>query len=238
MLRLGTRVLPSLLTQTGALTASSFSSSVVTLAKKDDTPAATGSLVSSVGGLAEDASLAGVSDVMRATTAKASAKDVPVSQKKAEEILALVRGLPVEDALRQLKFIPRASARAVAKVVRAAMMAGENNFGMRRERMVVDAAWSGRSAPLKRIMFHSKGRMGLKARPRTHLFVNVVHVPYVDGEVRLSKKARKHSDVDREIAKAVDPLYSPPPSTPVGAGSANDGGNDADNGSNNTSRSE
>lgn len=106
-------------------------------------------------------------------------------------------GLNVTEAIQQLKMCNKKVAKDVLKVVVSARNSGENNFGMRRERMLVgmcegtspclllkiraDEAWSGKGQHRRRVMYHSKGRYGKVYSQRTHINVVLRHVPFVVG---------------------------------------------------------
>eukprot|EP00300_Choanocystis_sp_HF-7_P033436 c45782_g1_i1.p1 GENE.c45782_g1_i1~~c45782_g1_i1.p1 ORF type:complete len:262 (+),score=25.32 c45782_g1_i1:36-788(+) len=160
--------------------------------------------------------------VMRRTSAIASRSSVKTARKKAEPVLELVRGLNVDDALRQLQFSPRLVARTVHELVKAAVANAENNFGMRRERLLVSETWTGRATPLRRILYANKGRAGQKSRYRTHLYVKVEHVPYREGETRFGRNARPHTPESRELHRVISQRLEAIGSTAVTAGGLED----------------
>jgi len=62
--------------------------------------------------------------------AKAIAKYVRTSPRKAGQICSLVRGKNVDEALAILKYMPQKSAGIIAKVVKSAAANAENNMNM------------------------------------------------------------------------------------------------------------
>jgi len=62
--------------------------------------------------------------------AKATAKYVRVTARKAGEVCELVRGKDVNEALAILKYTPRKAATIIAKVVKSAKANAENNHEM------------------------------------------------------------------------------------------------------------
>ena len=62
--------------------------------------------------------------------AKATAKYVRVSARKAGQICDLVRGKNIGEAMAILKFTPRYASEIVAKVVKSAVANAENNHEM------------------------------------------------------------------------------------------------------------
>ena len=75
--------------------------------------------------------------------AKATAKYVRVSPRKAGQICDLVRGKNVDEALAILKFTPRGAAEIIAKVVKSAKANAENNHEMDADKLYValSPAW-------------------------------------------------------------------------------------------------
>ena len=69
--------------------------------------------------------------------AKAIAKYVRVSPRKAGQICSLVRGKNVDEALAILKFTPRGAAADIAKVVKSAKANAENNHEMNAENLYI-----------------------------------------------------------------------------------------------------
>lgn len=65
----------------------------------------------------------------------ATAKWVRVSARKARLVAEVVSGMPVEEALTVLSFMPQAAAQDVGKVVRSAAANAENNFSLDRDRL-------------------------------------------------------------------------------------------------------
>ena len=57
----------------------------------------------------------------------ACARFVRITPMKARRVVDLVRGMPVQDALDQLRFQPQAAAEPVAKVIASASANAENN---------------------------------------------------------------------------------------------------------------
>lgn len=68
---------------------------------------------------------------------KALTKHVRMSPKKMREVSRLIQGLPAEEALDKLQFIPRKSARLIRKTLNSAIANAENNHGLSAEDLVV-----------------------------------------------------------------------------------------------------
>ena len=98
--------------------------------------------------------------------AKATAKYVRVSPRKAGQICSLVRGKNVDEALAILKFTPRGAASIIAKVVKSAKANAENNHEMDVEKLYVAEIFANQGPTLKRIMPRAQGR-AFRIRKRT-----------------------------------------------------------------------
>src|SRR5919206_565245 len=72
----------------------------------------------------------------------ARARNVRISPRKVRLVVDVIRGMPVDRALRQLEVMPQKAAKDVYKCVRSAIANAENNYGLdpadmsRREREV------------------------------------------------------------------------------------------------------
>ena len=60
--------------------------------------------------------------------ARAVARHVRISPRKARQVIDLIRGRDVEEALTILKFTPKGASPIVEKVLRSAVANAENNF--------------------------------------------------------------------------------------------------------------
>ena len=90
--------------------------------------------------------------------AKAIAKYVRVSPRKAGQICSLVRGKNVDEALAILKFTPRGAAADIAKVVKSAKANAENNHEMNAENLYIASIVANQGPTIKRFMPRAQGR--------------------------------------------------------------------------------
>ncbi len=90
--------------------------------------------------------------------ARATAKYVRVSPRKAREVVDLVRGKSVQDAEAILKFTPRAAAEVVGKVVHSAAANAEKNLRIKPETLYVSETYVNEGPTLKRIRPRAMGR--------------------------------------------------------------------------------
>ena len=90
--------------------------------------------------------------------AKATAKYVRVSARKAGQICDLVRGKNVDEALAILKFTPREAASIIAKVVASAKANAENNHEMDTDKLYIASIVANQGPTMKRYMHRAQGR--------------------------------------------------------------------------------
>ncbi len=104
---------------------------------------------------------------------RATAKYVRVAPRKARLVVGTIRNLSVDRALEKLAFTERAVSVDVEKVLRSAIANAENNNGLRRENLVVKAAFVDEGPTLKRIRPRAKGS-GSRINKRTSHITVVV----------------------------------------------------------------
>ena len=97
--------------------------------------------------------------------AKAIAKYIRTSPRKAGQICSLVRGKNVDEALAILKYMPQKSAGIIAKVVKSAAANAENNMNMDPKKLYVSEVYANQGPTLKRFMPRAQGRAtGIRKR--------------------------------------------------------------------------
>ncbi len=105
--------------------------------------------------------------------AKATAKYVRVSPRKARIVIDQVRGKDVIAAQEILAFNERAISEVVAKVVNSAAANAQDRFGLRPESLTIKAAYVDEGPTMKRFRPRAKGAAS-KIRKRTsHITVIV-----------------------------------------------------------------
>ena len=98
--------------------------------------------------------------------AKATAKYVRVSPRKAGQICDLVRGKNVDEALAIVKFTPKAASEIVEKLLKSAIANAENNHGMKSNKLYVAEIYANQGPTLRRIRPAAKGS-AVRIRKRT-----------------------------------------------------------------------
>ena len=104
--------------------------------------------------------------------AKATAKFVRVSPRKAGQVCDLVRGKNVDEALAILKYTPRGAASIIAKVVKSAKANAENNHEMD-EKLYIDSIVANQGPTIKRFMPRAMGRATMIRKRTSHIEVVV-----------------------------------------------------------------
>ncbi len=102
---------------------------------------------------------------------KAIAKYQRVSAQKARLVAALVRRLPVEDALNILRFTPKKSAGIMYKVVHSAMSNAMANANMDVDSLIIKEVLVNEGPTWKRFMPRSQGRANRILKRTCHITV-------------------------------------------------------------------
>ena len=105
--------------------------------------------------------------------AKAVAKYVRVSPRKARMVVDLIRGKKVESAREILRFSDRAVAEVVEKVLNSAVANAEHNHHMSTRNLVVKATSVDEGPTLKRIRPRAKGSASRIRKRSSHITVIV-----------------------------------------------------------------
>ncbi|MCR5347146.1 MAG: 50S ribosomal protein L22 [Fretibacterium sp.] len=105
--------------------------------------------------------------------AKAMVRQARISPTKVRQVLALIRGKGVEEALTILKFSPQRAARIVFKVLQSAVANAEHNFGMDMDKLYVYTAFADQGPVMKRFRPVSMGRAHPYVHRTSHVTVTV-----------------------------------------------------------------
>ncbi len=125
---------------------------------------------------------------------QAIAKNVRISTRKVSEVVALVRGRTVDEALTILDYTPRQSATAVKKVIESAKANATHNHGFRAEGLkIIEISVTG-GPSLKRYRSASHGRALPFKRRSCHIRV------VIDGQKRPQPKPKAETAAKKETA--------------------------------------
>ena len=105
------------------------------------------------------------------TDIRAHTSYVPHSAQKVRNVIDLVRGKPVQEALTILKFTKKAAADPIYKVVSSAMSNAEENFGVSRDDLVVYRIYANEAPTRKWRRFGARGRFKPWLRRSSHITV-------------------------------------------------------------------
>lgn len=119
---------------------------------------------------------------------QAIAKGVSMAPRKVSVVAALVRGRTVDDALTILAHTPRTAATPVRKVIESARANADHNHRLKPDTLRIVEISVTPGARLKRYNPVAHGRALPFQRKTSHIRV------VVDGEVRVSKKAKAEAE--------------------------------------------
>lgn len=104
---------------------------------------------------------------------KAIAKFIRISPRKVRQVVDLIRGKKVDDAIAILQFTPNISTEPVSKVLKSAVANAEHNLDMSPDDLYVTKVYVDQGPTLKRIKPRAMGRAD-KIRKRTSHITVVV----------------------------------------------------------------
>ncbi|MFC6879920.1 50S ribosomal protein L22 [Actinomadura yumaensis] len=105
--------------------------------------------------------------------ARAQARFIRVTPRKARRVVDLIRGLPAAEAQAALRFAPQAASGPVGKVLASAIANAEHNFKLDSDTLVVSRAWVDEGPTLKRFRPRAQGRAYRINKRTSHITVVV-----------------------------------------------------------------
>lgn len=105
--------------------------------------------------------------------AKAVAKYIRVSPRKARAVIDLIRGKEIKEAYAILKFTAHKATEPIGKVLKSAVANAEHNYEMNADKLYVKEAYVDPGPSLKRIMPRAMGRADVIAKRSSHITVVV-----------------------------------------------------------------
>ena len=103
----------------------------------------------------------------------ATAKYLRGSTRKANLVVAAIKGRPVEEAAALLKFMPQHAAHDVLRVLKSATANAENNHNLSAEDLIVADAQANEGPTIKRWRPRAQGRAFPIHKPMTHITIVV-----------------------------------------------------------------
>lgn len=104
---------------------------------------------------------------------KAVARFIRVSPRKVRQVVDLIRGKKVDEALAILQFTPNMSAEPVTKVLQSAVANAEHNLEMSTDDLYVTRVFVDQGPTLKRIKPRAMGRADRIRKRTSHITVVV-----------------------------------------------------------------
>ena len=105
--------------------------------------------------------------------AKAIAKYVRMSPRKARLVANLIKGKDIQEAEAILRYTPNKAAKVIQKVLLSATANAENNLELDRENLVVKSAIIDQGPSIKRIKHRAQGRADRMVHRTSHVTVVV-----------------------------------------------------------------
>jgi large subunit ribosomal protein L22 len=103
----------------------------------------------------------------------ATAKYVRIAPRHVQSVAGDLSGLPAEEALAALAFMPHRAAYEIAKVIKSAAANAENNYGLDRDQLVVKTVLVDQGPSLRRWRPKGRGRVNPFRRRSSHITVVV-----------------------------------------------------------------
>lgn len=122
-------------------------------------------------------------------TARAQAKWVRTSARKARLVAEHIRGRTVPEARTVLAFTPRAAAREVEKVLASAVANAEANHGLVGDDLVVSSAVVDEGPTLKRWRARARGRVARIRKRTCHITLTLAELPEAARPAARPRKA-------------------------------------------------
>jgi large subunit ribosomal protein L22 len=110
---------------------------------------------------------------METKQAKAIAKFIRISPRKARQVIDLIRGKNVAEAFAILRFTPHKATESINKTLKSAVANAEHNYEMNTDELYVKEAYIDPGPTLKRIMPRAMGRADVIRKRTSHITVVV-----------------------------------------------------------------
>lgn len=102
---------------------------------------------------------------------RAVARHVRVSPRKARQVVDMIRGKDVYEALATLKYLPKRSASYVEKLLRSAMANAQHNYDLDVDDLYVATTYVDQGATWKRIRPRAQGRAARIRKRTSHITI-------------------------------------------------------------------
>ncbi len=133
--------------------------------------------------------------------ARAQARYVRVTPRKARRVVDLIRGLPAGQAQAVLAFAPQAASDPVGKVLASAIANAETTRRLDREALVVSRAWVDEGPTLKRFRPRAQGR-AYRINKRTSHITVIIAEQQAPAAASRTKSARDEAKAQPDGSSA------------------------------------
>ncbi len=96
---------------------------------------------------------------------------LPMSAQKVRLVVDMIRGKGANDALEMLRFVPKAAALPVRKLLASAVANAEENYGVSRDDLIVAQVFANEAPTRKWRRFGARGRFKPILRRNSHVTV-------------------------------------------------------------------
>ncbi len=105
--------------------------------------------------------------------AKAHAKTVRITPRKARLVIELIKGKNIKEARAILMFTPKAASPIISKVLNSAVANATHNLSLNEDSLVVKEAYVNESVRMKRLLPRAKGTGNVFQKRTSHITVVV-----------------------------------------------------------------
>ena len=122
--------------------------------------------------------------------ARAQARFIRVTPRKARRVVDLIRGLPAAEAQAVLRFAPQAASEPVGKVLNSAIANATHNFNLAQDALVVSRTWVDEGPTLKRFRPRAQGRAYRINKRTSHITVVLESAEDAKAGLKKNRRAR------------------------------------------------
>lgn len=124
---------------------------------------------------------------------KANLKHLKIAPRKTRLVAGLIRGLEVNKAINQLKFLNKKSAYPILKLINSAVSNAVNNFDLDKNNLIIKEIRVEDGKTLKRWMPRAHGRATTIRKRMSHIYVTLAEI------VESGKKKAKENKIEAPV---------------------------------------
>lgn len=131
---------------------------------------------------------------------RAKLNKLRMSSRKVRLVIDVIRGMDVEKAKEQLRFMSKAAAQPLLKLLNSAVANAENNLKLDKNNLFIKKITADEGTVLKRYRPRAFGRAAEIRKPSTHIKILLAEKKETKSKVKLTKK-----ETAKETLKVVKP---------------------------------